>query len=104
VTIPAGQTSAVFSVLALDDTYIEATRSASFEVSAAGFLGATASVSIMDNDLPEFTLTLTVSSVSEGAGTRAVAATVSRGVASPRSLAVELENSNPLAARSIQPI
>ncbi len=96
--IPAGQTSVVITVLALDDTYIEAARFASFEATAPGFFSASAGMSITDNDLPEFVLTLAASSVSEGAGTEAATATISRGVASPRSLAVELENDNPLAA------
>ena len=46
-----------------------------------------------------FTLTLAATTVSEGGGVEATMATVSRGTASPRSLAVEMESSNPNAGR-----
>src|SRR4030095_15784971 len=104
VTIPAGATSLVFAVLAQDDTLIEPARFVPFEATAPGFIEGSATLQIIDNDLPEFSLRLSASSVSEGAGAEAAVATVSRGVASPRSLTVEMESTNPGAARVPQVI
>ena len=98
VTIPEGRASLAFTALAVDDTAIEPTASCVFAANAPGFAGASASVQVIDNDLAEFTLTLSASRVSEGAGPGAVSGTVSRGVASPRSLVVAIENTNALAA------
>lgn len=98
VSIPAGSASANFEIQAVDDTKLEAQRTATFQVSAPGFVSATSGVQIRDNDLPLFTLSLAASSVSEGAGIEATTATISRGTASPRSLTVALQNTNAAAA------
>ncbi len=97
ITIPAGQSETTFVVIANDDTLVEPARVASAEVAAPGYVGASASVTITDNDLPQFVLSLATTSVSENAGASATTATISRGLPGARSLAVELENSNPSA-------
>lgn len=97
VTLAAGQSSKVFAVIATDDTLVETNRSCVVEAVAPGFLKATAAITVIDNDLPEFRLSLQPVSVSEGAGIEAAIATVSRGSPSARSLSVALANSNPAA-------
>ncbi|MBL9126553.1 MAG: hypothetical protein JNL97_02845, partial [Verrucomicrobiales bacterium] len=84
---------------AVDDSRVEPTRTARFEVSADGTVGASATLSLTDNDLPSFTLTLSDTQVSESGGVAAAVATVSRGAASPRSLAVTVESSAPSLVR-----
>lgn len=94
VTIPAGRTNAAFTVVANDDSVVEPDRNAMLHAEAEGHVPASAGLRIVDNDPPSFTLTLADPSVSEGGGGQATTATVSRGVASPRSLSVELEVSD----------
>lgn len=97
VSIPAGQSAITFPVTAVDDTRLDPTRPYEVQVSADGFIGAAASTAVVDNDLPVFTLELAATSVSESDGIEATTGTVSRGIVSPRSLLVELENLNPIA-------
>jgi hypothetical protein len=97
VVIPAGQSSVNFLVVANDDTLVEADLQCTIQASAPGFAGASATLTVTDNDLASLTLSLAASTVSEGAGLEATRATVSRGVASPRSLTVDINNSNPAA-------
>ena len=95
VNIPAGANSTTFTILATDDTLVEPPREVTFEASATGYVSVAATLTVSDDDLPAFTLSLAADTVSEAGGVEATTATVSRGVASPRSLSVLLENSNP---------
>lgn len=99
ITLAPGQTSQSFSVVAIDDTQIEALRSVRIDASSAGHTGASATLVVTDNDLPDFTLALAATTVREDAGVAATTLTVSRGAPSPRSLSVALENSHPGAAQ-----
>ncbi len=98
VVIPAGANSNSFAFSITDDTLVEEDRVYQIEATAPGFVSTTASILVIDNDVPRMVLSLSSTEVSEGAGVQAAIATVSRGYISPRSLVVELENSNPLAA------
>lgn len=55
VTIPAGQTSAVFAVTAIDDTDEDGTQIANVDASAIGFLSVTNAVNVRDDDVNYFT-------------------------------------------------
>lgn len=98
VTIPGGAAAVGFTVLAVDDNLVESTREYTITASTSGFEGSAASVFILDNDLPGVAVTLASGLVSEGAGPQATMATVTRGIASARALAVDLESTNTAAA------
>ncbi|HMJ89762.1 MAG TPA: CARDB domain-containing protein, partial [Candidatus Acidoferrum sp.] len=94
VTIPSNQLSYSFAVLATDNNVVEPTRTNSLIASAAGFQSATANIITFDNDLPTVTLRLAAHSVSEGAGSQATVATVTRAPVSPRGLRLALTSSD----------
>ncbi|MEA3186703.1 MAG: hypothetical protein QOD99_533, partial [Chthoniobacter sp.] len=54
VTIPAGQISANFSLNIIDDSVTDGSQSATIAASAAGFTGASASITVADNDADHF--------------------------------------------------
>jgi parallel beta-helix repeat protein len=54
VTIPAGQTSAVFNIMVLDDTITDGTQHPWITASAAGFKTGSNTISILDNDVHHF--------------------------------------------------
>lgn len=94
VVIPAGSNSVSFTVSAQDDSLVEPTAGYGFSAQAAGFLPADATVQVLDDDVPQVTLTLASPSVSEAAGASATLATVTRSPVSARSLVVELTSSD----------
>ena len=98
ITIPGGAAATNFSVLAVDDNQVEGIIEYTLRASATGFEGASANVFILDNDLPGVSVTLASATVSEGAGTQATMATVTRSLLSARSLSVDLESTNTAAA------
>ena len=98
VTIPAGASSWTFAVLAVDDNLVETPTEYTVTASAPGFDAASASVTVVDNDLPEVVVTLASATVSEGAGPQATFGTVTRSFTSARALTVELVSSDPTAA------
>lgn len=61
ITIPAGSTSASFTLTAVDDTNTDGTVTVQITATASGFTGASANVSVVDNDLHHFTFS-TISS------------------------------------------
>ena len=98
VTIPGGASATNFNVLAVDNNTVEAFVVCELSATAIGYDSATASVTILDNDLPGVWVTLANATVSEGAGPQATLATVTRSILSSRSLGVDLESTNPAAA------
>lgn len=56
VTIYAGQTSASFSVTAVDDTLLDGSQPVTLTASATGFPAASATTSVADNDLASFAM------------------------------------------------
>lgn len=52
VTIPAGQVSATFSLSAIDDTAVDGSANVSISAEATGYLFASASVTVTDNEAP----------------------------------------------------
>ena len=99
VTIASNQASAIFAVLAPNNTYFDGTRTNSVRVGALGFTAATKPVVVFDDDQPTVSLELTPKSVSENGGAQAASLTVRLSAAAPRKVVVDLESSNPTLAR-----
>ncbi len=76
VTIPAGQTSVGFTAQALQNQSVELPVSVAVSASAAGFDGAGASLQILDDDQPAFTVALDRAAVSERDGSPALHGTI----------------------------
>ena len=83
VTIPAGQVSVTFPVTVVNDGTIDGNESATITASASGFQSGSDSATVIDDNVPQLTLTLAQSTVSEAAGADATTGTVS--IASPAS-------------------
>jgi subtilase family serine protease len=99
VVIPAGQAQVTFNVLAVQDTLIERTNTYGLSAFAPGFAQATVSLTVLDDDLPNVSLTLASRTVSEGAGPNATSATLTRSPVTPRAVVIALVSGNPDAAR-----
>ncbi|MBR6121140.1 MAG: InlB B-repeat-containing protein [Prevotella sp.] len=78
VTIPAGTASASTTIKAYDDNVVADTVAVRFTASATGYNNGHADAFLSDNDMPQLTLTLSSSTVSEGAGANAVACVLKR--------------------------
>lgn len=95
VTIPAGQTSATFSVTVIDDAVINGTRNVIVTASAAGFLNSARVIAVDDDDgAGVLTMTAPASTV-EGVGT--IYATLTLSVAPAGPLPVSLTTSDATA-------
>ncbi len=95
ITIPAGAASTNFTVLAVDDVNAEAPNTYSLTASATGFNDGFTSVSVLDNDVPHLTVSLSARTVSEGAGPQALSMTVTRNPVGAGALNIEPEASDP---------
>jgi hypothetical protein len=95
VTIPVGQWSQTFALLAVNDTQVEGPLDYTVTASAMNYVSANATVTVLDNDVSSVTLTVSPSTVSEGAGPQAAVGTVTRDVVTGRALVVDLVSSNP---------
>lgn len=95
VTISAGERSAPFTIRSLDNDRLDAPRDISlFGTAPSSSVGET-SFTIVDNDWPTLTLTLSRSNIAETDGTHAVVATLTREPVLPERLSVTLQNSAP---------
>lgn len=72
VTIDAGQTTATANVTFIDDEEVGDTITIAIAASASGYAPAEQLLIVADNDMPDIGLTLTPTSVSEGAGSNAI--------------------------------
>ena len=66
VTIPAGSTSATFTLTAPDNTLRDGSAPATVAATAAGFTGASATTSVLDNDVEHFTVSAIAASQIRG--------------------------------------
>ncbi len=98
VVIPASSNAAAFVVLAVDDALLEPPTTYNLTASAAGFQGDAVSVTVLDNDVPQVTVSLASHTVSEGAGPQATSATITRDVVTSRAVTLEVFSSDPTAA------
>jgi Ca2+-binding RTX toxin-like protein len=92
VTIPVGATSANFNITAVDDTSIDLSRIYTIIATAAGFVGSSNTVTVIDNDGVNLTLSLAANSISENEGK--VQATVTRNTVTNSPLEVQLSSSD----------
>lgn len=97
VTIPAGQTSANFTMTVLDDTFVDGTKNVVITASGPGILETGATMQVLDNDGGALGLTL-AAAVTENAGTVTGTVTLSAPTFIP--LTVALVSSNPLVAQA----
>ncbi len=97
LTIPAGETSVTFDINAWDDNLADGTKTVTLTARAgAPFPLVTASVDVLDDEVPTLSLTFAHDFVSEGAGIEATSASVFRNVEDlSESLTVALENDDP---------
>lgn len=78
VIIEAGKTETEIKVTAVDNSDVELAEAVCFSASAAGYKSDETYLTLIDDDLPDITMALTPTVVSEDAGGSAVVATVSR--------------------------
>ncbi|MEJ5239195.1 MAG: CARDB domain-containing protein, partial [Limisphaera sp.] len=95
VALGAGQTSISVMVSGLDDTALEPPLTVAVSASAPNYFGATAEVTILDDDWPLVLLEVDPAQIREGAGPQAARARLVRQPLSPRAVDVELESSHP---------
>ncbi|MEZ6086989.1 MAG: delta-60 repeat domain-containing protein [Pirellulaceae bacterium] len=76
VTIPAGQTSAVVQVDAIDDLFVDGTQTVTITASAVGFSNGADTVDVTDDDLNTLTLVIDNATLPEAGGS--AQATISR--------------------------
>ncbi|WP_168442257.1 CARDB domain-containing protein [Pontiella desulfatans] len=96
--IPAGQTSAAFEITGLDDETIEDIIDVRITVSAPSAVSAETTVTLVDDDWPGISLSLSRTIVPESAGPNAVVGRIERSITSTEPLTVWLTNSDPTAA------
>ncbi len=78
VTIPIGQSSATFSIDAIDDAVVDGTQTVEITATASGYSAVVYSISVTDDDVLTLSLAIDPASVSEGAGAGAATAVVTR--------------------------
>ena len=79
VTILDGQSSTTFEIAAVDDSLIDGTQNVTIAASAAGYAGASSSLSVTDEDVPlVLSLSIADQAIVENAGGGATSATVTR--------------------------
>ena len=98
VTLPAHSNTVSFTLLAVDNTVIEPTHTYTVSASASGFLPASASLTVFDNDTPTLFLSLDRTNISEGDGPLAAVGTLTRQPVTDQPLTVALASTNRAAA------
>jgi hypothetical protein len=98
VNIPAGTNVAYFFVVGVPDTLIEADVAVTVEAAAPGYASTSATLTVVDDDVPVVVVSVASPSVSEGAGPNATQGTVTRNLATSRPVTIRLTSSNPGAA------
>ncbi|MBA3481096.1 MAG: hypothetical protein H0T51_04690, partial [Pirellulales bacterium] len=94
VTIPAGQTSATFSLTAVNNTVLDGTARVTITASAAGLATGSDRVDVHDDDAVNLSLSFASSTIVEGAISPATIGTVTRAVVTSAPLVVTLSSAN----------
>lgn len=94
-TVPAGETTSMIEVLAIDNDRIENNVDATFSASAPHYGKGEEWLEVLDNDMPRLSLTLTPMEVSEGAGPRAIRGTLKRTSNTDKSVTIVLSDDHP---------
>ncbi len=92
VTIKAGETSVSFETLVVDDSTAEIDKDVKVSAAAAGFNSGSATVKVVDDDLPQVELVLSKDIVSESEGYYALTATLVRTGGSLEAISVKLQD------------
>ena len=92
VTIPAGETSAVADVAALDNDVLELQTGVVFKAVAEDYLSGECVILLNDNDLPAIELELSPSTVAESAGPLAILAKLRRTTNTNQKITVQLSD------------
>lgn len=99
VEIPADAASVTLEVRAFDDRIPERDETLTITALAAGHTAATGSILVIDNDLPGLSITLSRARISEGDGSLAMSAIVSRAEITNVPVHVRLETNHPASVR-----
>jgi hypothetical protein len=94
VTIPAGQASATFPIDARRDYIIQGPQTVMLQATATGFVGTTASLILLDADVPQLGVRLAVPSSLKNAANPATTGVVTRDAVATRDLTVQLVSSD----------
>ena len=94
VIMAAGETSKQVQVKALDDNLADVDHSVGFYAVAPHYLKAEQLIILKDNDIPDITMELAPSTVSEGAGLSAVMATLRRTSATNSRITIKLTDNS----------
>ena len=78
VTIPAGKTSVTIDAASIDDDIVSEFNSVDFTASAENHISGKCCIVVEDNDMPQLTMTLTPTIVSEAAGPSAIVGVITR--------------------------
>lgn len=78
VVVPAGETSVTFDVTAVDDDIVNEASSVVFTAYSEGYIKDECCVLVYDNDMPQLTMSLTPTTVSESAGPTAIMGVITR--------------------------
>ncbi|MBR3915996.1 MAG: hypothetical protein IKJ49_02525 [Bacteroidaceae bacterium] len=78
VTVPAGETSVTFDAVAIDDDVVSEFNSVDFTASAEKHISGKCCIVVEDNDMPQLTMRLTPTIVSEAAGPSAIVGVITR--------------------------
>ena len=97
VTLSDGVASTTFAVAAVDDTVVDGDQSVTLTASATGYSDGTTTLTVTDDDSLALTLSVSPTSVSEGAGTSAATGMVSRNTTSG-AVTISLSSSDPSEA------
>jgi uncharacterized repeat protein (TIGR01451 family)/CSLREA domain-containing protein len=95
ITIPAGATSAAFSIQVVDDSIAEGTHVVTITASAAGYPARNATLTLNDNDTPLLTISANPTLFSEKGGATASTVTVTRNTLTNGDLTVALASALP---------
>lgn len=90
VTFAAGSRVATFNAASIHNSLLEGNQVVTLTASAPGFGPATESVTVIDSDVPNFTLSLSAPAVSEGAASPAAQGQIARVPVSQTSLTFRL--------------
>ena len=98
LTIPAGQASYSFALTTVNDQRIDGPTTVTVGASCDGFLPASQTLTVSDDNVPQLSLSLADQSVSEAAGAGATTGTVAVPVALANPLYISLSSSDTDAA------
>ncbi len=93
--IPAGQSHLSVPVFLNDDTLVNGARAVHLDAAAPGYTASAADLTVLDDDNPELSLQLSVSSIVEDAGPNAVMVFLTRNTSTNGPLVVTLTSDNP---------